>query len=156
MRKINKTAMAAGLALAAGIGFSGQASAGIYAGSSLLIKDLNIAFLPFIPGITPNIGQFEVGGNIGATTKGTPAAKAPSIVPDPPWVTTARACGKTCACGTKVSTITLDGMGPKGCSAMFGPVVNKTRTGKSATASRAVLYIALSLSVVPDWVPNVT
>jgi len=42
------------------------------------------------------------------------------------------------------------------CSAMFGPVVSGTGTGNSATASKAVRYIARSRSVVPNCVPNVT
>jgi len=58
MKQLRKSTLATGLALAAGLGFAGQASAGIYAGSSLLIDDLAITFTPTSFPTSPNIGNF--------------------------------------------------------------------------------------------------
>jgi len=65
--KFNKTTLAAALATATTLGAVGQATAGIYSESALLIDDLIIVFTPTIPGIDPVISSFDFTTN---TTSG--------------------------------------------------------------------------------------
>ena len=64
--KFNKSTLAVGLAIATTLGIAGQATAGIYAGSRLMIDDLTINFDPQFPTVNePVIGQFDftISGN---------------------------------------------------------------------------------------------
>ena len=58
---VKRSTIATSVALAIGLGMASQATAGIYAGSRLLIADLSINFSPTIPGVDPVIGQFDFG-----------------------------------------------------------------------------------------------
>jgi hypothetical protein len=57
--KFKKTAIAASLAIAATLGSVGQATAGIYAESAVLIDSLSISFSPEIIGVDPVISSFD-------------------------------------------------------------------------------------------------
>lgn len=69
--KFTKTTLAAGIAIAAAMGISSQATAGIYAESALAVSNLTITYDPTVPGIEPTIGQFDF-----------TAAGSSTIVPD--------------------------------------------------------------------------
>ena len=71
----------------------------------------------------------------GTTTRGSPAARAPSVVPEPPWQTTASAEAKTRAWGTQRSMRTLGGAGPRAFTSVSFPTVKRMRAGSPAAAS---------------------
>ncbi len=56
---LKKSTLAAGIGLAIGLGTAGQASAGIYAGSRLLVEGLTLSFAPTVPFSDPVAGQFD-------------------------------------------------------------------------------------------------
>src|SRR5439155_21456546 len=72
----------------------------------------------------------------GATTSGTPAARALITVPCPPWVSTAEQDGSTSAWRTQRRTSTLAGARIVAGSTA-GPVVTSPRTGSRPNASAA-------------------
>ena len=73
----------------------------------------------------------------GQHSTGTPAANARATVPCPPWQITREACGITCEYESQSTTTAFPGAAGTGAgSSRF--VVATTRTGSSASASRAV------------------
>ena len=74
--------------------------------------------------------------NSGTTTSGRPAASAPSVVPNPPWVTTTLAWPNTSACGTQRSTCSVWRRRAERVDVELAvPSVISTRAGSSAAAA---------------------
>ena len=71
-------------------------------------------------------------------TRGTPAANAPSAVPEPPWQTTRSAWSSTRAWSIQGSTWTFAGTGPSVDASKRRPTVNSTRAFARFTASSAM------------------
>ena len=75
--------------------------------------------------------------NSGTTTSGVPYPRASSVVPYPPWPTTAAARGMTAACETQRSTRTFGGSVPSSAGSRSSPIARRMRARRGASASIA-------------------
>ena len=86
----------------------------------------------------------------GRTTWGTPWARAPNVVPPPPWCTTAAHLGSRVAWGTNRSTVAFEGSGPSAAGSPSAPTVTTTSTSAAPSASRTVRNTAGPEKNVPS------